>query len=107
MTIDHSKCEHPRTSKGRAWCRRQKDGGGATPKTVDMSRAGSSKVDGPKTPRDKDQECMVCGVERYEYRGTDSLTGILLYTGEKCKYMIQRASDLQIFDREDKVWYTL
>ena len=103
MTIDHSKCDHPRTSKGRAWCRRQREGG-ATPKTVDMSKAGSSRVDPPKTPRDKDQECMVCGVERYEYRGSDPLNGILLYVGEKCKYMVQRARDFQVYDREDKVW---
>lgn len=46
-----------------------------------------------QTPRDKDKECHVCGVERIEFRGTDPLTGLLLYVGERCSYMVKRSDD--------------
>jgi len=47
-----------------------------------------------QTPRDKDKQCDVCGVEKIEYRGTDVLTGTLLYVGQRCQYMIRRGGDM-------------
>lgn len=49
-----------------------------------------------QTPRDKDKQCDNCGVEKIEYRGTDPLTGTLLYVGERCRYMIKRSNDLVV-----------
>lgn len=47
-----------------------------------------------QTPRDRDKECDKCGVEKIEYRGTDMITGILIYVGEKCRWYIKDADDL-------------
>jgi hypothetical protein len=102
--IDHSGCDHPATSGARAKCRRAR-GGGATPKESTGKRA-TPKTWGGKahhdpdrprntgtTPRDRDKQCMVCTVERICCKGTDPLTGQLLYLGERCMYRIERSED--------------
>jgi hypothetical protein len=104
--IDHSKCDHPRTSGARAKCRRGGSQGTAevkaSTKEVDFKGSGGSK---PKTPRDRENQCMVCGVERFEYRGRDPLTGTMLYVGEKCYYMVQNDPDAQGWDPKEKEWF--
>ena len=102
--IDHTNCDHPRTSSARARCRRLHTNGeegaqrkkmGATPR--EPGSGGDGKPDNyGQTPRDKADECHKCGVERIAYRGTDSLTGILLYVGERCLYHIKNADDLKV-----------
>lgn len=102
--IDHSKCEHARTSSARAKCRR---GGSnsevkASTKEVDFRGSGGKKG---STPRDRENQCMVCGVERFEYRGHDKLTGTMLYVGDKCFYMVKDDDDAQGWDAKEKEWY--
>jgi len=94
--IDHTNCDHPRTSSARAKCRRaHRNGDGApttaTPKDIDFGSGGGTSG---STPRDKDKQCDVCGVERIELRGTDPLTGVILHVGAKCSYMLMRADDV-------------
>lgn len=92
--IDHSQCDHPRTSSARAKCRR---GGGSTPrkkaseKEVDFSKgSGGAQA---QTPGWKSDECHVCGVERMEFQGTDSFTGLFVLVGERCAWRIKRSED--------------
>lgn len=106
MAIDHSQCEHEKNSKARAKCRRAqaegdapprrkviKTGLGATPRSVkdDDDNYG-------QTPRDRDKQCMNCGVEKIEYKGTDPLSGLLLYVGEKCEYIVRRSLDKSVVE---------
>lgn len=42
------------------------------------------------TPRDKDKQCDVCGVEKIAYFGLDVISGLRLYVGERCYYMVRR-----------------
>jgi|SRR6478752_735141 len=94
--IDHTNCDHPRTSGARAKCRRQQ-AGTDTPKTKVMGKKERTPKEDDnygQTPRDKHLECDNCGVERIAYRGTDPLTGILRYVGSKCLYTIARSDDL-------------
>jgi hypothetical protein len=90
--INHQNCDHESTSSARAKCRRARANGkvhsGASTKQVDMRR--SDPTGKAKTPRDKDKQCDVCGVERIAYRGVDVLTGTLLYVGDDCYYMVKR-----------------
>lgn len=96
--IDHTNCDHPRTSSARAKCRRAHRNGGETParkaskKDVDFGGGGGSKA---STPRDRDMQCDVCGVERIELRGTDPLNGVILSVGAKCSYMLKQSHDVQ------------
>lgn len=100
--IDHSKCDHPRTSGARAKCRRGDDP--SAPKTKKMGRAPRESGSGDKddsygqTPRERWMECDNCGVERITYKGTDALTNVLRYVGPKCLYTIKRAPDLTPLD---------
>lgn len=93
--INHSNCDHPRTSSARAKCRRAQKNG-ATPHDVDFTEVWEEKA--PKrpkgTPRDRDMQCDVCGVERIEIRGTDPLTGVVISVGEKCSYMLKQSEDI-------------
>lgn len=93
--INHSDCDHPRTSSARARCRRQKAGGDskptrqrAAPQTEKDEESSYGQV-----PRDRHMQCDVCGVERIAYKGLDVLTGVTLYVGEKCYYMVKRDPD--------------
>lgn len=94
--IDHTNCDHPSTSGARAKCRRARAAGGvhtedgqATPKDVDFSKSGGGGKKA-QTPRDRDKQCDVCGVERIAYRGLDVISGVVLYVGERCYYMVKR-----------------
>lgn len=94
--IDHSNCDHPRTSSARAKCRRAQAGGGSTPKRkasekeVDFKGSGGAT---PQTPRDRSDECHICGVERIEFKGTDAWTGLHVLVGERCAWRVKRAND--------------
>lgn len=95
--IDHTNCDHPRTSGARAKCRRAHRNGGETgtkgsTKEVDFSGGAGTKA---STPRDKDMQCDVCGVERIELRGTDPINGVILSVGAKCSYMLKQSDDVQ------------
>lgn len=46
-----------------------------------------------QTPRDKDKECHVCGVEKIEFKGTDAFTGLLVLVGEKCAWRVKRSNN--------------
>lgn len=50
---------------------------------------------------------MNCGVERFEARGRDMLTGNMIYVGERCMYMIQNDPDAQGWDAKEKEWFAL
>lgn len=101
MTINHSDCDHPRTPSARAKCRRQRAGGAprlATEKVVDFSTTGTRPPRDDaygQSPRDRDKECMICGLERIAWRGTEGATGRLLYVGDKCRYYVARAADFK------------
>lgn len=98
--IDHSRCEHPRTSSARAKCRRAQAGGQprqkASTKEVDFTGSGGAT---PQTPRDKGDECHTCGVERIEFAGTDAWTGLSVMVGEKCAWRIKRSEDFRAIRR--------
>lgn len=99
--ISHKDCAHPSTPSARAKCRRALQGGKPKevwhpPMVLPQGRASVKVLDDDnygQTPKDKSRECHVCGVEKIEFRGTDSLTGLLLFVGEKCKYMVKRSPD--------------
>lgn len=97
--IDHSQCDHPRTSSARAKCRR---GGGsstpkkASPKDVDFSGSGGAQS---QTPGWKADECHVCGVERSEFQGTDAFTGLFVLVGEKCAWRVKRSDNFSAMAR--------
>jgi len=107
--IDHSRCEHERTSRARAACRKARANGEAVPqggasvKEVDFKGSGGAQG---STPRDKDRACVVCGVEPFTARGRDLLNECMLYVGEKCFYMIQNDPDLQLWDAKERCWIT-
>lgn len=98
--ISHKDCEHPSTPSARAKCRRAQAKGedGATVKEVNFTGVSQKKASVDKygqTPRDRDKQCQNCGVERILYRGTDPLSGLLLFVGERCEYMVRRSPDRQ------------
>jgi len=76
----------------------------ASSKTLDFRGSGGVSS---QTPRDQDRACMVCGVERFEARGRDLVSGSFLYVGEKCMYMIARDPDAQGWDAKEKQWFAL
>jgi hypothetical protein len=96
--IDHTTCDHPRTSGARAKCRRAHRNGDtapATTKDVDFGRGSSKKA---STPRDRDMQCDICGVERIALRGTDPISGLILTVGDKCSYMLKQSADITPLD---------
>lgn len=104
--IDHSGCDHPRTSKDRAKCRKLRAQAGFHPplyslgpppkvKGATSKRIKDDDDNYGQTPARRDMECHKCGVERIIARGTDPISGILLYVGEKCYWYIKDAPDRQ------------
>lgn len=98
--IDHTNCDHDRTSSARAKCRRAVKSGStprpsASPKEVNFGGSGGASA---QTPRDRDMQCDVCGVERIELRGTDPLTNTIISVGAKCAYMLRQADDVRYLD---------
>lgn len=67
---------------------------GATPREVNFGKAEDDSNYG-QTPSRKEDECRVCGVERIAYRGTEPVSGMLLYVGDKCLWRIKNAEDLR------------
>ena len=97
--INHSNCKHPSTSGARSKCRKARASGkeftaeeGATPMELDLSKSTSRKKDDEdrygQTPRDRDKQCDVCGVERIAWRGLDVISNVVLYVGQRCKYYV-------------------
>ena len=97
--INHSNCSHDATSSARAKCRRAIKSGKSPvpPQNSDSEFRGSGNAKS-KTPRDRDMQCDICGVERIEYRGTEMLTGLVYSVGEKCFYYIKDSEDLTILN---------
>ena len=101
--IDHSQCDHPRTSGARAKCRRASAGDDtpkksrATPKDVDLS--GGSGNPTSQTPAWAADECHICGVERIEFAGTDAYINMQVLVGEKCAWRVKRSDDFRAFVR--------
>lgn len=97
--INHSNCSHPSTSSARSKCRKAKAGGGeytgsggATPRVIGEKSTAERDTYG-QTPRDRDKQCDVCGVERIAWRGLDVISGIVLYVGDRCKYYVVQDPD--------------
>lgn len=97
--IDHSNCEHASTSSARAKCRRAIANGDtarpASTKEIDFRGGGGKKA---STPRDRDKQCDICGVERISMRGTPPLEKTLLFVGDKCAYYLNDAPDITPLD---------
>lgn len=103
--MDHTNCDHPRTSGARAKCRRQNKAPwphpplyslGPPPKAASVKEVdfrGSGGKSG-QVPRDRDKQCDVCGVERVMLRGTPPIEQRILYVGEKCSYYLNDAPDV-------------
>lgn len=100
--ISHTDCSHESTRSARAKCRRARANGeppkvslvkGATVKVVDFA---PTEKERKGTPRDRDMQCDVCGVERIALRGTDPLTGLIITVGEKCSYMLKQSLDIKV-----------
>ena len=101
--INHSNCDRPSTSGARAKCRRAQATGDAAPIRKVMTKVPRDQRDDDddrygQTPRDKDKECVKRGVEKIIAKGTDPLTGILLYVGEKCYYYIKQSDDREYIE---------
>jgi hypothetical protein len=112
--ISHSECDHPKTPSARAKCRRlrsrdggaggegavrEKGGSRATPKSEWGGKAHHDpdrERNTGQVPRDRHLQCDICGVERIMVKGTDPLTGILIYVGERCSYMVERQPDFEV-----------
>jgi hypothetical protein len=97
MTMDHSKCDHPRTPAGRSKCRRAN--GVSTPRTkLATTRVLDLDDEKEDRPADKARCCYNCGVRKIEWKGTIPVSGMFLFTCEKCKYLIVNAPDLQAIE---------
>lgn len=108
--ISHAECDHPSTPGARAKCRRARAGGKTARET---QQGGHTSEEGPRspasstfkerntgtTPKDRALQCDVCGVERIMWRGTDILTGLMLYVGGRCFYMVKRGDPILIDKR--------
>lgn len=100
--IDHTNCSHERTSSARAKCRRLRQEPWPRPPLFSLGpppgvkKASVKEVDEDRygqTPGRKEDECHKCGVERIAYSGTDPISGIVLYVGERCRYYIRGVED--------------
>lgn len=98
--ISHAECSHPSTPGARAKCRRARANGQEV-KTTERVSVATPKETGRErnrgtTPRDRDLQCDVCGVERIMWRGCDVLTGLLLYVGERCFYYVKEGDPILV-----------
>lgn len=99
--INHSTCNHPSTSGARSKCRKAQAAGkehteaeGATPKIIGLKKGRDEEEDRyGQTPRDRDKQCDVCGVEKIAWRGLDVISGIVLYVGQRCYYYVKADPD--------------
>lgn len=107
--ISHADCDHPSTSSARAACRRRRARAGgetttsnSSPASVKTKWGGKSHHDPDRerntgqVPRDREAECHSCHVERILARGTDPITGILLFVGERCMWKVENQPDFQV-----------
>lgn len=92
--MSHTTCEHPSTPAARAKCRRAN--GVSTPRTEGATpRVLRLRDDREEHPADPARCCTVCKLRKIEWKGTDYITGILLYLCDKCKYHATLSGDLQ------------
>ena len=112
--ISHSECDHPSTPSARAKCRRARATGVGGREVREGGTKGSSRTTPKKewggkahhdpdrerntgqVPKDKANECHSCHVERILARGTDPLTGILLFVGERCMWKVESQPDFAL-----------
>jgi hypothetical protein len=119
--INHTDCTHEKTKAARAKCRRTHmepwprpplyslgpPPGGSKRDAVGLPASWGGKANhNPDrernrgtTPRDRDKQCMNCGVERIGWAGTDPYTGRLLFVGERCTYLVERAPDFKAVEK--------
>lgn len=114
--ISHKDCAHESSSKARAACRKARAKGEtldycpwprATPREVDLTSREEKETEPfgsfkPQTPRDRDQACDNCGVERIKFRGTDPITNTLKYVGSRCEYIVRHAPDRMSLGKKAK-----
>ena len=86
--MDHSKCEHPRTPKDRAKCRRSNgivssNAGTATARVLSMD-----KVDKEEHPVDRDRQCHNCHLRKISTEGHDRVNNMLRWVCDKCIYIL-------------------
>lgn len=108
--ISHTTCDHPSTSGARAKCRRARAQGevhteevgfsaplwslgpppppGATPRVLEKERNRGT------TPRDRDKQCDMCGIERIEVRGIHRWNGTMIFVGERCMYYLDPQEEM-------------
>lgn len=95
--INHHDCDHPSTSGARAKCRRARSNGiPSAPSTPRQKKTDEEEDRYGQTPRDRHLECDKCGVEKILYKGTDMITGIVIYVGDRCRWYIKNAPDLEV-----------
>jgi hypothetical protein len=103
--IDHSSCDHERTPKARAKCRRARaEGEDSTPKRVKKGASVKELDFTPEekernrgtTPRDRDMQCDVCGIERIVAHGKHRLRDLHMYVGEKCFYYLDPEAEIRV-----------
>lgn len=86
--MDHSKCEHPRTPKDRAKCRRSNgivssNAGTATARVLSMD-----KVDKEEHPVDRDRQCHNCHLRKIAHKGRDRVNNMIRLVCDKCYYIL-------------------
>jgi hypothetical protein len=97
--INHSDCDHERSSSARARCRRGQSGGAprkqrvSTPKEDEGPEYGVHKS---RTPGFRGDECHVCSIERIVYGGTDAFTSLPVLVGENCKWRVKRSENFRV-----------
>lgn len=108
--ISHTDCEHPSTSGARAKCRRARSKGevhteegfvpplyslGPPPKVGATALVLEKERNRGRTPRDRDKQCDVCGVERIQVRGIHRWNNMLISVGEDCMYYLDPEQEMK------------
>lgn len=95
--IDHSRCDHERSSKARAKCRRDNGAtprkSGATPRALNLP-----KDDEDVRPKDRDRQCHNCHLRLIEWKGKDRVNDMLRYVCTKCKYILDPAQSISFME---------
>jgi hypothetical protein len=101
--ISHTACSHPSTPSARSKCRRARAKGEAPEETTAVERQASIKEvnfererNTGTTPRDRDKQCDICGVEKTVAWGKDRLRDLHLYVGERCFYYLDPDSQIKV-----------
>jgi hypothetical protein len=65
---------------------------GATPKEVDFTKERNRGT----TPRDRDKQCDICGIEKIVAHGKDRLRDLHMYVGERCFYYLDPEAPIHV-----------